>query len=285
MEATRREGGGTMNDEIYVEGIFNSLLEITENFRFSEIKGEPPEATPAERHRLRLLALITSTRKIAKKKFRQMPADFRAVHAEDDRIQEAMVILISESLKYTPKEGYYYDKYMLSKINWRLTDQQRSIFKENPPIDEDLRKYIASMRRELKREPTPEEISDRTGVSLEHLRRVLYEGVVATRLIVRESAARDLNKWSEEDAGRGDSSPEDALLQKELRQIIMECLSEMRSYDRYVVIKRYFERLSYPDISEIMREVVETTRTHCRRAFGHLRNCVLGRYGIRTPLQ
>jgi len=141
------------------------------------------------------------------------------------------------------------------------------------------------MRRELKREPTPEEISERTGVSLEQIRRVLDEGVGVTRLIVRESPARDLSKCSEEDAGRGDSSPEDALLQKELREIRMECLSEMRSYDRYVVIKRHFEQLSYSEISEIIQEAVETARTHCRRAFGHLRNCVLGRYGTRTPLQ
>ena len=274
-----------MNDEVYVEGIFNSLLKITENFRFSEIKGEPLEATPAERKRLKLLALITSTRKTAKKKFRQMPADFRAVHAEDDWIQEAMVILISESLKYSPKEGYCYDNYMLSIIDWRLTDQQRSIFRENPPLDEDLRKYIVSMRRELKREPTPEEISERTGVSLEYIRRVLCDGVGATRLIVRESVGRDLNKLSEEDAGSGQSSPEDALLQKELREIIMECLSLLRSYDRYVVTKRYFERLSYSDLSQIILEAVETTRTHCRRAFGRLRDCVLGRYGTRTPLQ
>ncbi len=273
-----------MNDEVYVEGIFNYLLQITKKFRFSVIKGEP-EVTPATRHRVRLLALITNARRMAKKKYRQMPADFRAVHAEDDWIQEAMEILISGSLKYSPKEGYHYDKYLLSIINWRLTDRQRAIFKENPPIDEDLRKYIASMRRELKREPTPEEISERTGVSLEQIRRVLDEGVGVTRLIVRESPARDLSKCSEEDAGRGDSSPEDALLQKELREIIMECLSEMRSYDRYVVIKRHFEQLSYSEISEIIQEAVETARTHCRRAFGHLRNCVLGRYGTRTPLQ
>jgi len=91
-----------MNDEVYVEGIFNYLLQITKKFRFSVIKGEP-EVTPATRHRVRLLALITNARRMAKKKYRQMPADFRTVHAEDDWIQEAMEILISGSLKYSPK--------------------------------------------------------------------------------------------------------------------------------------------------------------------------------------
>jgi RNA polymerase sigma factor (sigma-70 family) len=271
-----------MNDEIYIEGIFNKLSETTGSFKFSEIKGEPEEATQTERHRLRLLGLITRVRGMAKKRFRQMPEDFRAVHAEEDWIQEAMIILITESLKYKPKEGYYYDKYILNLINWRLTDIQRSIFRENPPLDQDLRRLIASMRRELKREPSPEEISDLTGISLEDSRRILHEGVGSTRLIARESTVIDLNEWSEEKVGRTNCSPEDACMQKEFRLIVIECLSGIRPYDRYVVIQRYFARLSYSDISKIILEAVETTRTHCRRAFVHLRDCVLSRYEIRT---
>ena len=273
-----------MDEGIYVEGIFNKLSEITRSFTFSEIKEEPEEATQAERHRLRLLALITTARKMAKRRFRQMPEDFRAVHAEEDWIQEAMLILITESCKYKPKEGYYYDKYILSIIRWRLTDLQRFIFSENPPFDDDIRNLIRSKARELKREPSPEEISDLTGVSLEDIHRILHEGVSHTRRVARENATIDLNEWSEEQAGRSASSPEDACLQKEFRVIVIECLSGMKSYDRYVVIQRYFARLSYPDISKIVLEAVETTRTHCRRAFVHLRDCVLSRYEIRTPV-
>lgn len=120
-----------MNNEVFTRGIFTELLEITSDFNFYGSKREPEGATPEERHRQRVHALVHMARKMALKRFRQMPEAFRAVHSEDDWIQEAMIILITESLKYRPKDGYYYDKYISERISWRLTDFRRSVCKRN----------------------------------------------------------------------------------------------------------------------------------------------------------
>ncbi len=271
-------------NEIYMQGVFSKLLEITKDFAFCETKGDPKNATKEELHRGRLLALITAVRKAAMKKFRQMPEDLRIVDNQDDWIQQAMITLFEESLKYKPKEGYCYNKYMISIINKRLVSLQRSVFAKNPPVDDDLRKMIAAIRRELGRPPTPEEISDRTGVSLEVVRRVLNEGVSTTRLFVRASEDVDLNEWTQAQQDRPGGTPEELYLQKEVRTIILDCLDRMRPYDKCLLILRYFEGLSYSDISGITLEAAETVKSQARRAFARLRDCVLSRYEIRIPV-
>ena len=275
-----------MGDENYVEGIFSELSEITSGFDFETDKG-PEGETQEEQHRRGLLNLITTVRKMAQKRFRQMPEDFRAAHDDDDWVQEAMTTLIIQSRQYKPKEGYYYNKYMVGIIGWRLTSLQRSVFRKNPLVDENLRKFIGAKRRELRREPTAEEISDITGVTPEHARRALSEGVGARRRVVRESEGMDidLSESSGEETGRPGSSPEDAYLKKEFRLIVLECIGRMEPYDGYVVILRYFAELSFADISKITLEVVGTARTQCWRAFGQLRDCVLDRYEVRPPKQ
>jgi RNA polymerase sigma factor (sigma-70 family) len=283
----RRRGFRTMGDENYVEGIFSELSEITKDFDFETDEG-PEGETQEEQRRRGLLNLITTVRKMAQKRFRQMPEDFRAAHDDDDCVQEAMTTLIIQTRQYKPKEGYYYyNKYMAGILGWRLTSLQRSVFRKNPLVDEDLRKFVGAKRRELGREPTAEEISDITGVTPEHARRALSEGVGATRRIVRESEGMDmdLNESSGEETGRPGSSPEQAYLNKEFRMIVLECIGRLEPYDRYVVILRYFAELSFADISKITLEVVGTARTQCWRAFGQLRDCVLDRYGARALKQ
>ena len=208
-----------MDDKIYIDGILGELSEITKDFKFFETKGESKEETQDERHRRRLLGLIVKIRAMAKKRFKQMPKDFRTLHEEDDWIQEGMIALISESRKYQPREDCDYEKYMLFVVRRRLSDLQRSIFRKYTPVDVDLRNLIASKRRELGREPTHEEISQLTGLRLEDVSRLLSHRIGSTRFIQSWSDTVDFVESSKELADARPSALDNLVLHETLESL------------------------------------------------------------------
>jgi RNA polymerase sigma factor (sigma-70 family) len=259
-------------------GVFGDLWEATRNFTFSEVKGEPDQASPQELHTFRLKALITSVYEMGMREFGRMPASFRAVHSPEDGGQEALLILIEESMSYKPKEGYSYNGYMIHIIRLRLQGIKRKFYRSNPRVGDDLSTEVASMRRGLGREPTVHEIAGHTGLTPDEARTFLDGGYGRTASGAGLDTPQELHEERDQ-ADEGAPSPEDHLLREEFLEIVLDCLDKLKWYARFLMLKRYSERKTYKEISEIALDSCEAIRNQCRRAAVALRECIENRWG------
>jgi len=277
------------SDRTYVEGVFSLLAQVTKDFPLSQGKNEPKELSAEEMRLFRLKKLVTAARRLAMEKFREMPEVFHGVHTEDDWIQDALAILVEESLRYTPREGYTYDAYMARfLIPRRLTGLQRSLLRKNPPVGEALRRAVHILEKSLRskaphRRPTPEEIADFTGVGIEEAGQFLETGA-GPRIFRHAGEDVALENRSEEDAGRARSCPETACLHKESMTIVLDCLEILKPFDRWLVMQHVIDGVSFIRLAELTGKTAEAVRNRCRRGLKRVRECIEGRYGDTSPL-
>lgn len=63
-----------------------------------------------------------------------------------------------------------------------------------------------------------------------------------------------------------DFQPDEGILRKELKEIMNSCLKKLPDLYNIIVKMRYFDGLSYPEISEITEIPINTIKSHVRRA-------------------
>jgi len=274
-----------MPERTFAQEIFKLLLEKTEAFPFSKLKGEPLDASDEELRHFRLIDLVSRARKLAIRKYNEMPLSFRAARSQDEWISDAMTILCMESAKYKIKEGYYYNDYMAFFIlPKRLTDIQRSMYRANPPVDEELRQIVSNMKHQLKRAPTAEEIADFTGISERRAQDFLDVGV-GVRICVSRGEIDDPDRWSEAEDYSTIASPLQICLRREFRRIVLGCIRKLTRKERHVIVRTYFFDKSIADIAKRLSEKYATVKTRHRRAVSSLKECVQDRYAIHMPAQ
>ena len=259
-------------------GPFGALWEATRDFPFSKVEGEPKDGSEDELHTFRLGALITSVRKIGQREYMRMPASFRAVHLPEDGGQQALEILLRETARYKPKEGYTYNGYMLYIVRKRLLGVKRDFYRRNPRILDDLREVIASLKRRLGSVPTVREIADHTGLDEEDLRSRLDSGPAmwAVRASIDQSEEMDGERDEVVDPS---PTPEMNLMLKELLEALSDCLDQLSEYARLLLMERYFNGRSYNEISKKYEDSYETIRNRCRRSIEALRDCIKKKCG------
>ncbi len=261
-----------ISDERPLE-LFGLLWERTKHFTFSEGHDEPKNASEEELRSFRLRQLINFVQAKGRWEFRQMPDSFRAVHSEADGAQEAILILLKETVKYQPRQGYSYDGYMRFLVPRRLIDFKRKYFRMNPPVGKDLEKVVTSMRRSLKRTPTSKEIAEHTGLSEEDVRRLLEDGA-GPRVWGKQSSDPD-DKASEEERVRdGAPSAEAQLMHGQFLHAFLDCIEQLSAHNRSVIMRRHFDGETFEEISASLGEGRETIRSRCRRAVEALHNCI-----------
>lgn len=274
----------TQWNRTYFEGVFSLLAEVTKDFPFASGKGEPRDLSVEEMRLFRLRRLVTTARRLAMEKFREMPEVFHGVHTENDWIQDAFAILVEESLRYAPREGYAYDAYLAYfLLPRRLTSLQRALFRKNPPVGEALRRAVHILEKGHRHKgphgrPTEEEIADFTGVSVEEAAQFLETGP-GPRIFQHAGEDFDLENRSEEDAGRPTSCPENACLQKESMTIVLECLDILKPFDRWLVMQHVMDGVSFTKLAELTGKTPEAVRNRCRRGLKRVRECIESRYG------
>ncbi len=266
-----------------LKGIFTDLCRRTKDYPFSKAPGEPENVSDHELRRFRLKALIYSVRAMAVKKFYEMPEGYRSSFPQELWIQEAYRILLELAASYNEDSGPSFNQYVGFLTPRRLIDVQRSVFRENPPVEKDMRRLTSLLRRDLGRQPTATELSHFTGVSIEEAQRYLDEGSL-TRVFQTESDGLEIDNFSEGDADRPESSPEEFYLRKELLLVIGECLDGLDWYEKYIIMQFYFEEKSYKEISAMTLDSTEAIRNRCKRALPELFKCVRKRYDVHPDL-
>ncbi len=261
-------------------GLFILLAEKTEKFTFSKVSGEPSD-TSEERLRLfRLKELLAQVRKMGIRKYHQMPESFRISRTMDDWIQDAMIVLCGLLDEYDPQKGPFnnYARFIVSR---RLTDIQRSLFRKNPPLDDDLRKVALSWKRENRTEPTAKELADLTGRDESEIRKFLEKGG-GERVFVRE------NEETETADVRPCASPEQLYIREEARHILWECVEKLAPDLKMLFMHREFEGFSFQKLWEEPknREILDSTsektfqRRYRERIYDRVQDCVQTMYSV-----
>lgn len=171
---------------------------------------------------------------------------FRKNHTLEDWRQATMVEFLNLCTNYKPEKGRF-AHYIRNSIGGRLTDIQRRICRENPAEDEDVRKALKALQGTHKRTPTHEEVAEATGRTPENVAAVLEEGFGRRKVTGMGVPALDSVAAK---AGRHIASPENALLQAELRAILWACIDALESGIRTLFLAHEFEDVPFEMLFE-----------------------------------
>ncbi len=174
----------------------------------------------------------------------------------DDMVNQGIIALIDAVERYNPDLGSKFESFASIKIKGAVIDfmreqdwiprNQRSLVKE---FDE----VYGELYAQKGREPRPEEIAERMGVSLLHLDKILqqrnnaiilsYEEVIYEKMMLASPLVH-----SQRDKGL----PEPELLYNELKDKLIEAIEGLNEKERLVVTLYYYENLKLKEIAEVL---------------------------------
>lgn len=174
----------------------------------------------------------------------------------DDMVNQGIIALIDAVERYNPDLGSKFESFASIKIKGAVIDfmreqdwiprNQRSLVKE---FDE----VYGELYAQKGREPRPEEIAERMGVSLLHLDKILqqrnnaiilsYEEVIYEKMMLASPLVH-----SQRDKGL----PEPELLYNELKDKLIEAIEGLNEKERLVVTLYYYENLKLKEIAVVL---------------------------------
>ncbi len=256
------------------ESYFQVFSEQTKDFIFSKVGDEPTGVTEEKLRNFRLLALIRQVRKMAIKKFYQMPESFATSHTMDDWIQEALIIMFQCCQSYDRRGPFdHFVRFMVSK---RLISMQRKVFSENPPADRDLYKKVQAYKRKNKRLPTADELAQETGFDKAAIQKYLESGY-GQRTVTTGVETICQNK----DVKAG-LSPETQFIHHEARKILRDCIENLQPEMKMMFIRHEFDELSFRKLYkrlQIKKPGFSTfKRWYKDNVYADVENCVSSQY-------
>lgn len=258
------------------ESIYEHLIEQIKDIPLEPVPGEPAGADSDELRAYRMEALLKQVRKMALKRFFQMPDSFRKVNNQDDWIQEAMILFCQHTQDYDKDKGSF-ENYIRFMISRRLISLQRTLFRKNPPVDDELLKLAASIKREKGEAPSTADLADLTGRSEASVRSALEAGGgprVFTEMPEDGPAPKDVKIGV---------SPEDQYIRHETRKILWGCINRLDPLSKLLFVRHEFYEVSLRELYSKLLFSTESLstfqRTYKRNIYGRVQRCVKSRLG------
>lgn len=196
-------------------------------------------------------------RRIAHHMMARMPASVQV----DDLIQAGMVGLLEASRNFDGAKGASFETFAGIRIRGAIVDEMRrgdwaprSVHRNSRRVQETM----AQLERALGREPTPAEMADALGESLDDYFRMLQDGA-STRLFAYEETVDDDTGADVETSLAASSyvndrqdNPFQQLQQRDQRQRLVDAITQLKEREQLVLSLYYDEELNLKEIGEVL---------------------------------
>ncbi len=181
-------------------------------------------------------------------------------HVDDeDLVSYGLLGLIGAIERYEPDRDIKFETYAISRIKGAIIDELRAmdwVPRSVRSRARDIERAIGELEARLGRAPTDEEISRKLGISEDELDESLAE-------ISRTSIAALDELWTVSSGGdqvalidtiedAHGPSPESALAQTELKEMVAESIARLPEREKLVVTLYYYEELTLREIGEVL---------------------------------
>lgn len=170
----------------------------------------------------------------------------------EDLTSYGMIGLIKAVEKFDPDKGVTFETFASYRVRGEIIDYMR----RNDWVPRGVRKRAweientsNELTNEIGRQPSDEELAGRLGVKKQDLLRMLSE-VERFNLISFEEMIQDTLKVESEPANM--DTPEGALQEEELLEVLAKTLDELPERERLVLTLYYYEELTLREISEVI---------------------------------
>ena len=184
---------------------------------------------------------------------RRMMPKYNNYNEYDDLVSCGMIGLIDAVDKFELKHEVKFETYAVTRVRGEILDYMRSQDWASPS----LRKKISAINNayevfESKNPdgPVDQEVADSLGMPVEQVHKVLNQTHMFN-LINFEDALGTANHEAEI-RNRDEKSPEDELLEKEKKAVLVEVIDDLPEKERLVITLYYYEGLLLKEIADIL---------------------------------
>jgi RNA polymerase sigma factor for flagellar operon FliA len=179
-------------------------------------------------------------------------------HVSHDDLRSAGLIGLLQALRnYDPTCGSSFETYARVRVRGAMLDELRRMDWVPRTIHEKARKIqdaMARLEQELGRTPTEGQVARALGVSVREYNELLDE-VRPASFVCLDSAGTsedgDTGSYYEVIADLTEENPVDQVSQRELKQIMFECMKQLPEIQRKVLALYYAEDLHLREIAQV----------------------------------
>ncbi|MCL2171599.1 MAG: FliA/WhiG family RNA polymerase sigma factor [Defluviitaleaceae bacterium] len=175
-------------------------------------------------------------------------------HADhEDLISYGIFGLIDAIDKFDPDKGVKFETYASLRIRGAIIDSLRAMdwvprsYRQRSKM---LETAYLELEADLSRDPTEDELAEKLGISPDDVRELMQRSALMSVVSLNEyleinndSALADMNE---------EQNPEGALDRKQMKEMLVDAIENLKDNERLVVTLYYFEELTLKEISKIL---------------------------------
>jgi len=185
----------------------------------------------------------------------RMPLD----GADKEALVNAGIIGLMDALdKFDPSRNIRFETYAKFRIRGAVLDELRSydfVPRSVRAKDNRMEKAFQTLRKELKRPPTEEEVAEHLGIDLDEYHELINEAQAFTLISADEVAPEYIDNHADDNwldtVDRG--NPLDLLANKEMRHALVKAIEDLPEKERLVMSLYYYEELTMKEVGQVLR--------------------------------
>jgi RNA polymerase sigma factor for flagellar operon FliA len=171
----------------------------------------------------------------------------------DDLVSCGVLGLIDALDKFDPDHGVKFETYAVSRIRGEILDYLRAQDWAPPSLRRkinSINEACEELERELPEPPSESEIAQAVDMPVSQVKKIMAQTHMFN-IVSFEDAIQSV-KTQEEPRNSDDLSPENLLMEKELKRLLAETIDTLSEKERLVVTLYYYEGLLLREIADIM---------------------------------